>query len=270
MRRSTRRIKRRPGRRTVRRSRRTRRAGKQMVARVAKRVSLGLSESKRFAIINEGYNTVLTTTAQSQWYYRSVFAPLGAPSNQGGTSYNIVGNEIQQPMMKLKFRCVVPWGSLYSDNAANFGSVGFTVMLVASNEQLAATTPASYASLTPDPGWFYNSIGWHPTMNGNNVKVLKKWTKLVIPEPQGVGLTGVSIAGTTLIRGSLRYRWKRKLTFEDTPPPPAQGGPNISRVLRGWNYYLLVGVTTLGPYGSTTIAGPPSLAMDSFLYYKDP
>lgn len=237
---------------------------------MAKRVALGLSESKRFAIINEGYNTVLTTPASNQWYYRSVFAPLGGVSNQGAASYQVVGNEIQQPMLKVKFRCFIPWGSLYSDNAANFGSVCFTVMLVASNEQFLGLTPVSYGTTVPDPGWFYNQVGWMPTLNGNNVKVLRKWSKIVTPEPQGVGLTGVSIAGTSFVRGKLRYRWKRKLTFEDTPPAPTQGGPQTARILRGWNYYLMVGVQTLGNYGSTSISAPPQLIMDSFLYYKDP
>lgn len=231
--------------------------------RVAKRVTLSLVESKRFAIINEGYNNILTS-APNQWTIRNIFAPLG----QGVTSSAIVGSEIVNPLLKLKFTCKVDFSSLQAGRPKNYGTVAFNVFLVAANEQFRSNTglPVAYGSLTPDPGWFYQTNANRPTLNGNNVKVLKKWSRRVTPNQVVAG----GSQGIVNLNGSMKYRWKRKLTFEDEAGVPSTGGPQSSKILRGWNYYILVGTGVNTDYNDLPVDQYPTVAMDSFLYFKDP
>lgn len=232
-----------------------------LMRKVARRVTLGLAEAKRFAILNEDYTLLQSTNANSQWFLRNVFSPLG----QGTASFQIVGNEIVAPFLKLKFSFVVDFGRLRGDNASNYNTVGLTVMLIAANEQHSITAPMSYGNLSGNPHWFYSNDGYRPTMNGNNVKVLKKWNRQITPPVNNTG----TMEGARVVNGTLKYRWKKKLTFEDLGPPPTTGGPARASVLRGWNYYILVGTGVFASYTSA-LSAPPDCYMDSFLYFKDP
>lgn len=228
--------------------------------RVAKSVTLSLVESKRFSVINENFFGVVPNNLSTQWAVRNVFTPL----NQGNSSYTIVGSEIVNPMLKVKITGKINWGGLASDTAANYDSVAMTVYLIACNEQYVAQTPTNFSTISPNPGWFYQPNGYNPTLNGNNVKVLKRWRRKVNPD-QASGV----IAGRTTVTGSMKYRWRRKLTFEDSATIPGTGGPDSVRMLRGWNYYLLVGTQVNTNYVSALTA-PPLVILDTFLYYKDP
>ena len=157
------------------------------------------------------------------------------------------------------------FAALQSDNAINYATVGFNVMIVASNEQLSLTTPSNFSTLSPDPGWFYQRNGYKATMNGNNVKVLKKWHKKYTPDQVVAG----GSQGIVTISGSMKYRWKRKLTYEDLSTIPGTGGPASTTILRGWNYYILCGTQVNTNYASALTA-PPVIVMDSYLYFKDP
>lgn len=232
--------------------------------RVARRVALNLSESKRFATLNVAFPTSSNGNA-TQWYVRNVFSgSLG----QGTGSFSIIGSEIQTPLLKVKFTGRVNFGALNADNPDNMATVTLNMFLIATNDQIGNTTdtPTQYG-LSPFSGlnWFYSNDGHKPTFNGNNVKVLKSWSRRVHPEV----IAGTTARGIKIVRGNLRYRWRRKLTFEDTAGIPASGGPTSANVLKGWNYYLIAGYG-LSSFLSTSLTAAPSMQMDSFLYFKDP
>lgn len=229
-----------------------------MMKRVARRVALGLAESKRFAMINEGFNGA--SFLASRYWLRNVFSTI----SQGVESYAIIGSEIQAPLLKLKFNWQTNWGAIAADNINNFASIGLTVMLIASNETYSGVASVDYGSLSPSPGWFYQDNVFRQTMNGNNVKVLKKWTKVITPAVNNAG----GVQGIVQTRGTLKYKWNRKLTFEDISIVPPTGGPGSTRSLRGWNYYILAGRTLTASTVSGVVA--PLLTMDSFVYFKDP
>lgn len=234
-----------------------------MVKRVAASQALRMAETKRFAILNEVYSPAPPTNGSTQWYYRNIFAPL----DQGFSSWRVVGSEIQRPYLKIKGRFEIWWDRIIADNPLNYGYVSCHVMLVAANDALANTTPSSYGLSSSSLNWFYQIDAQNPTMNGNNVKVLKKWSKVIRAQQVASGTVAY---GRTLVNMSLKYRWKRRLTFEDSGAIPDTGGPTSARILRGWNYYILVGYGLGNNLGNVTNFGWPYIRLDSFLYYKDP
>lgn len=229
---------------------------------VARREALRVAESKRWAQINENTLANQPTANGTQWAIKNIFSQLAT----GTTSFQIVGNEIQNPLLKCKFICRADFGLLRADNALNFATVGFNVYLIAMNDQFLGTS-GSFVNLSTLSGIdvFYQQSGFNPTLNGNNVKVLKRWHRKITPDQTTVASAG----GIVTISGSMKYRWKRKLTYEDLSVIPGVGGPARAGVLRGWNYYLLVGTQVNTNYTSSLTA-PPLIVMDTFLYYKDP
>lgn len=271
----TRRSARRQTRRKPLRRRRKAAPTTRRIARISKRVALKQVETKRFTILNENYSLLPVDTRGSQWSARNVFSPL----SEGVDSFNTIGNEIVSPMLKLKFSAMIDWNNVRGLNGLGGTipgpvSVVLNVMLVAANDQYAYYTPSL---LTPggsnQGGWFYQADGARVTLNGNNVKVLKKWTILKSPPSIYPGTQATAIAGGSLVRGKMTYRWNRKITFEDLYNlPPANGGPDRAIITRGWNYYILVG-WSLPPgftLGSATIRPVVDFSMDSYLYFKDP
>lgn len=243
------------------------------MARVARRVALSLPETKRFAILNENYTLPVTATSQSSAYaYRNVFSPLV----QDVTSFGVVGSELYPRILSLNIKCLVRWSDNYQWNNLTQGvvPVKFHVWLVASNEQFSAATPARYDyQATNNPGWFYQPASTMPRLNGNNLKVLKSWHKIVNPPSlvQGSGSTAVS--AMTTVTGKMKYRWKRKITFEDTNTLATnQLGYISSPITRGWNYYILAGWSTpvAQDVGTLKSYTPGIIIVDSFMYYKDP
>lgn len=231
---------------------------------VARREALKLSESKRFAVLNENSLANQPTNLSTQWAIKSPFAQLAT----GAASFQVVGNEIQHPLLKLKFLCRADFALLRADNASNYATVAFNVMLVAvNNEAYNGGVPSSFVNTSTITGfdWFYQPDGFKPTLNGNNVKVLKRWHRKVTPDQAVVSTAG----GIVTVTGSMKYRWRRKLTYEDSAVVPGVGGPTRSNILRGWNYYILTGTQVNGNYASFLTA-PPIIVVDSFLYYKDP
>jgi len=237
-----------------------------MVKRVARRVTLGLCESKRFATINEQFQgqALVLGTNNSQWTYKNLFVTL-ATSNQQGDSHGIIGNEIANVMAKFKFTAIVDWNQISLTGAANYGSVGVSVYLVAANDSYSSGVPANFFGISSNPGWVYQRDGFRPTLNGNNCRVLKRWHRRITPTVLG---TPTNIQGVTQVTGSMKYRWRRKLQYEDASAIPTEGGPVTTTILRGWNYYLL---TCVGVYATlSSNVGFPKLYVDTFMYYKDP
>lgn len=246
---------------------RSRKATTKMMRRVARQVTLKLAETKRFAIINEQLTplAVAGPIANNFWSYRPVFSPL----TNGFLSGQVIGNEIVDPLLKCKFTATFNWNDIYYANSNNYGDITLNVYLLASNDDFVNTTFSQIISGYPQD-WFYQIDGHNPTFNGNNVKVLRKWRRRVSPDT----LMGTAvIQGTKVVTGSLRYRWKRKLTFEDRVGTVPAAGPQPTRevALRRWNYHLVFGIRSKAnwPY-STTATSIPLVTMDSFLYFKDP
>lgn len=230
---------------------------------VAKRVALSLTESKRFALLNETWISQMPSATATTWFVRNVFSPPG----QNVLSSGIIGSEIVNPLLKLKFNFTINWGTLRIDNIGNYGTVRLNLFIIGTNEQYAYSTPTNYASITPSPFWFVNSNGHRVTLNGNNVKILKKWSKRVTPPPVSEA-TGAPPIGVYNIPGTLKCRWKRKLTYEDTGLSLTDGAFNSSDILRGWNYYIVAGIATQTSVNTANTG--VQMAMDSFLYFKDP
>lgn len=255
-----------------RKATRSRRTTTQSMKRIAKSVTLRLCETKRHAVINENATPTPLNGNVTQWSFRPVFV---YPQFQGSTSYEVIGSEILNPLMKCKFFWFIPWSSIIGTTGADVGryaTVAMHVYLIASNDQATNATFTNYSQQTGTSNqfnWFYQQDGYMPTFNGNNVKVLKKWSKLIHPDQ--IATTNTPI-GNLVIPGRLSYRWKRKLTFEDSGTVPGTGGPQSLRVLRGWNYYLVTGFRVAGTsLANAPIPGAyPNCVLDTFLYYKDP
>lgn len=258
-----------------RRTRRTRKTGSMRLMRsVARRTMLSLAEAKRFSVINELFTPTYATPLVSQWTLRSVFAviPTAISSlSNANSSYNRVGSEIVDPLLKLKITGRVDWGQL--GGTGNYRSLYMHVYLIATTDE--TNTPGivtNYDFSSGDPGWFIQTDAARPTLNGNNIKVLKHWRRRLTPD-QGVypvvsgQTTNFLAVGGQDVSGQMTYRWKRKLTYQDATPSLTPNFPSGSQ-LRGWNYYILAGWGVTGP--SVVSAARPQILIDSFVYFKDP
>lgn len=235
-------------------------------------------ETKRYARMNDSAFTPLIAqftqlgpALGTAWVFQNIFSTIGA----GVGSYQIVGNEILNPMIKIKGRVRVDWGRVGQTVLGGPPTIGVCVAIVAANEQYVNTSPTVLPNWgsSSDPGWFYNPNAYNPTFNGNNVKVLKR--KLIAMHPQ-IPTTSTTVFGNSVKRFSMSYRWKRKLTYEDDPATIPSGGSNTggpvrTGVLRGWNYYVLVGWAYPSNPSGTASSNPGSeIYMDQYVYYKDP
>lgn len=255
-----------------------------LMKKVARRVALNLSEAKRFSDINRTVFGIPPGAINQRWMFRNIFATL--PSATGGVgshSWTVVGNEIVDPLMKFKCTWTLPYGGTIIDGNNFYGTEILHVYLVAANDNAETVQdgapppntliwsqyPAQFGS--DDIGWFLNQDGFKPTLNGNNCKVLKKWTKRYHPEIQFQrhSSTDTNVYGNGAIQISMsgKYRWKRKLTYEDNAFADIDANFLRSGVLRGWNYYMLVG---WGAPGTLSVVAQPSCNLDMFLYFKDP
>lgn len=244
---------------------------------VARRVALNLSEAKRYTTLNEvpfGVSPVGSTNYK--WVYKNVFAPL--PSANGvtaGSSWAIDGNEIVDPLVKLKITWRLNYASIISSSPA-YSSQYVYVYLIACNEQVSATVPPSNTWTTypiqyssDDPGWFLQQLGTRPTLNGNNVKVLRKWSRKYTPDEMYVPADAVIFGiGQPTLNMNCKHKFRGKKTFEDQVFADTDSNFLRSAILRGWNYYWLMGWATGG--ASLAPAQQPVAGVDSFTYFKDP
>lgn len=230
---------------------------------ISRRVALGLAETKRFAVLNEAASANSSVVSNSYyWMFKNVFSQLSQSGGQGVQSYQFLGTEIVNPFLKLKFTWGIPWGNIYNGSAANYQSVPLCVMLVSTGDDIA-TVPGFEPTInwTDTSDWFLNPDPYRVTMNGHNIRVLKKWSKMVHPDQTIAGTP----QGAVVVKGRLTYRWKRKLRYQDVP---LQGNPSRQNTLAGNNYYILVSWgTNVAVAGSSPV---PYCRMDTFLYFKDP
>lgn len=254
-----------------------------LMKRVARRVALSLSESKRFTILNE--TPLGTSTSQTRWAYKNIFAQLPtATGTLAGVSFALEGNEVVDLLAKTKIVVEIPWGNILLDNSAAgaYGTVYVHAMIVQANDfsqqgsggpppgSLTWTNyPAQYSA--GDPGWFLNQDGNRPTLNGNNVRIIKRFSRKVTPPAQmdlQSGTVVVVARGRQMVNITMKHKFKGKKTFEDFPLGDLDSNFPRSGVLRGSNYYWLVGYQLTGAL--STVAGSPVMAMDQYLYFKDP
>lgn len=257
-----------------------------MMKRVARRVALNLSESKRLSILNENvFNP--TGVASGSYRFKSIFGQLPTATGANvGASYATVGNEIVDPLVKFKASLTINWASMLSDpvlgQRLNYGSIYAHIFLIACNDYAnpagGATPPgqlfwSKYPGLfsAEDPGWFLNDDSARPTLNGNNVKLIRRWSKKYHPPPQhqriSPGDAGFESLGITELVLQGKHKFRGKLTFEDNPFGDVDSNFPRSGTLRGWNYYWLVG---WGAQGIISVPAQPQINMDQFVYYKDP
>lgn len=258
--------------------------------RVARRVALNLSESKRFAVINQNpFALGVTPVVTRRWMYKNIFAQLPqAVGGNAGASYAVVGNEIVDLMLKAKFAMRIPYGLMLGNGAQRlqgYGTVWFHVYLVSTND---FTTSSSALPVPPpgtftwnnyptffgsdDPGWFLQQDPAKPTLNGNNVRVIRRWTKKYQPEVQqnfrSTADTIVEPAGDIWLNLQVKHKFRGKKTFEDNVFGDTDANfQTRSGVLRGTNYYWLLGWGTVGAFEPSE---QPSVRLDEFMYYKDP
>lgn len=249
------------------------------IARISRAVTLAQCETKRYVILNEQFGKPATSGLNfAQWAYRNVFS--GIP--QGPFAYQRLGSEIQSPLISCNIRATVNWNEVASYNTSfTFFPVRCCLYLIALNDAIVSTPglPDNY-DYTSSSGSqiFYTADSLMPRLNGNNVKVLKKWSVLFNPPAyalvanSGPSSLAFSFGGIQTKCGKLRYKWKRKIGYEDTGIVPSIGGPASGGATRGWNYYLLGGWVGQANRG---VSGTPAyplgrILVDSFLYYKDP
>lgn len=255
-----------------------------MMKSVARRVALNLSEAKRYTTLNEIPFGVPPVTARSfAWTYKNVFAPIpSANGSAAGSSWAIDGNEIVDPMVTLKSTWILNYQNiLYNELPQTYGSTYMWIYLIACNEQVSGTVPPSNTWTTypaqyssGDFGWFLTQNATRPTLNGNNVKVIRRWGRKYTPDEQFAAIespTNVEFytAGRPSINIQCKHRFRGKKTFEDAPFGDTDSNFLRSVMLRGWNFYWLMGWGN-GTGLTLAAANQPSVTADTYTYFKDP
>lgn len=245
---------------------------------VARRVALNLSEAKRYTTLNEAPLPQIVGSTNYNWAYKNVFAPIpSANGSAAGTSWAIAGNEIVDPLVKLNITFSLNYFQMVNAlNTAAYSSTYMYVYLVACNEQVSGTVPPSntwtrYPTIyaVDDPGWFLNQNPARVVLNGNNVKVIRKWRRKHTPDEL---LSEVATTFGSFGRPAVDFRCKHwfrgKKTFEDQVFADTDSNFLRSAILRGWNFYWLVGwgVAT----GTLPTAQQPTVVADTYTYFKDP
>lgn len=255
---------------------------------VARRVALNLSEAKRFTILNELITLPPMVDGESrQWVFRNIMSviPQAAqdglnPNTTGASSFARIGSEIVDPLMKFKGTWTIHWDDLAFNHPTAYGTVYLTVYVISTNDQFG--TPGvfqNYPTGSGNPTWFLQPDGTRVTLNGNNVRVIKKWHRKVTPDqlynvtPALIGAEPVVSSTTTRGRQSvdcvIRWRKRGKVTYEDDPINAWTIDGNLvsSYYIKGNQYYILAGWETMG---GVVNANKPNLAGDTYMYFKDP
>lgn len=227
-----------------------------------------LAESKRNFILNEFWISAAIVGVGdfgTDTYIANAFPPL----TLGADDYQLVGNQIIDPMVTLQITVAVRWAQLNTQWSPYVPSVKASMYLVAINDQIATTAPR-ITSVAEDNALFMThpgrSMRW--TFNSQNVTVIKKKTLLFSPKSVSVS----SVASTAEIKTmKIAKRLRGTKEFEQTIT--AGGIMTTTPFLKGWNYYWIV-VTQVSAgltVASTAAANPNPVEVsgDRFLYFKD-
>lgn len=266
-----RRVTRRPKRRVVSRKRKTGLTVKS-VRRIAHQALLKDVETKRSVVQNESWNLVPTTgTYLYNYNMVNIFSQLAVVGGQGALQYQFIGDEILNPFFVARIQATVDWGKYAT--AVTPASAPFGVILhswiVAVNDQVAASAPTNMAGSTLNLNWFLQPRGFRAQFDGDAVRVVKHWSKVVNPKNYAVTASGSVVGGLETYRHKMVKRWKGKKQFE----PITASGPNTtpSVFLKGWNYYFILGYGVPdGTFVVNNSTGLVTFYVDRYMYYKDP
>lgn len=237
-----------------------------MLKRVVRRELLKNVETKRNIVLNENYTRIIGTGFNSQYAYTNIFANLSV-TGQGAAQNQYEGTEILDPLFVARISFDVHWGVMQAAGTtgsyAGMVPVFLHAWVIAVNDQLTANVP----TVTPAE-WFTSALAASVQMNGNNVRVIKHWSRMVNPPsiPFSVGSPPTAATGTTCVRHKMVCKMKGKKEFEENASLVPQP------YLRGWNYYFVQGYgfpKGFLPSGTTYSAAVDCWA-DRYLYFKDP
>jgi len=255
-----------------------------LMKRVARKVTLSLSEAKRFTVLNDIPFGVGSGTTTGRWRYKNLFAQLPtATGSAAGSSYGIDGSEIVDLLWKCKITFQINFGQILAGTGSSVNAYGTTflhVYLVGANDYSSAVAqggtppgtltwsdyPAQFSA--DDPGWFLTQNFNRPTLNGNNLKVIRAWHRKYTPEVQFDRMaptdTGVDGRGVVQCRMDIKHKFKGKKTFEDAPLADTDANYLRAGTLRGWNYFLLM---AWGTPAATVAADQPIVTLDQFMIF---
>lgn len=261
-------------RRTVRRRRVIKRRARPLtrpavkqIQRISRRTLLRNTETKRHFIQNENWSIYPSTgTSLYTYAYVNIFAPLTQGIQQG----NFVGDSILDPLFVARIQFDLRPNDLSGElpGISRAPEVYCHAWLLASNDQFSQITPTFIDDTLPlNPSyWFLQPRASRAMMNGDSVTVIKHMKRKLRPYD-----TGTIQDSNPSISMKMVAKLKGRKIFE-----PAGGtAPNTpADVLKGWNYYLVVGWGI--PDGGVQIAwpsatnGPVYISVDRYLYFKDP
>jgi len=231
--------------------------------RAAKVVLHQLAETKRFSMLNEQWSEPggpPDTTRSWWWFYRNIVSPLFIELEDGKTP--VEGFDLSDMFLKIKYTVLQNFSMLQSAGGGT-GDTTACIVLLAATDAIANIIP-DYISGTSHLllDWFIQQDPDRVVFNGSQVKVLmKKKIRMKWMKDESEGTPANAWVRKS---GVLRYKWKgKKHTMERAD--------DSLGLLKGWNYYLLVGYRM--PFGAPTSTTPyefrPVVVMDSYLYYKD-
>lgn len=255
----------------LRRRRRAPKALSKRQTKVVKRIAVNQQmkhvETKRFCVLNEGWSFAPANVFSFQYAYVNVFSALGNNTGQSG----FVGDSIERAFLEVRLQTFMNFdrNRLTNSSGAGFMPLAVHLWVIATNDQLPATTPTQWEVNTSSP-WFLQPYGEQAKFNGSNVRVLKH---RMLTWHNTVPISGTTYFGYTAKNLKMKVRFKGKKVYEEAQTGTTNvPNPALSLSLKGWNYYIVCGYTF--PYGvnvnMTPGYAPVSITMDRYLYFKDP
>lgn len=263
-----RKFSRRTTRKTFKRTR-TRAPLRTTIKRVARFEQLKNCETKRSVVFNEPYQVLPSAAYNYTYSYVNIFSlPPGTGTSmvlgQGVRENQFTGDEIMDPLFVARLRYSVSWRDMYA-SAPGHGFVGVKVhaWLIATNDQDGVVTPAPVDMGFTGDGWFLQPAAMSAQMNGDNVRVIRHWSRTINP-PSILGTNGDA---ETVVTHKMVVKLKGKKQYEDQPAN-ASGVP--AQYLRGWNYFFVVGWGVDQHVSLLNTLTPVIITADRYLYFKDP
>lgn len=250
-----------------------RRKGNRKIVKIARSVARreikSLSESKRVAIVNEGWNNGSTPAGFSglSTYIVNAFSALGPAVTDEG----FMGNEIIDPLLVLRGAIEINWSALAT--AANATpTVAIDIYLIAVNDDTSIVNPRSTTTGEDAALWIrYPDGRFTSQMNTQNVTVLKKKKMRFSPRnlvPVQAGSTFYAQLETRNFKMVKRLRGKKQ--FETAVQNVGQPVAVPQTWLKGWNFYYVITRSTNTAWSSATVVSPVRTFVDRYVYFKDP
>lgn len=228
-----------------------------------------LAETKRYFIYGENWVSPSLGIGDfgSDIYVANAFAP---PPVGSGDS-NMTGNQIIDPMVKLKLSVAIRWGSMAATWTPHIPTVRVEAYLIAINDQLPTTAAPRLTSIAEDNVTFVEhpnrSLRWQ--FNSQNVTVIRKVARTFSAKDISFNGAGAATAEVATMKIAKRLRGTKEYEQSITTA-------NVitqTEYLKGWNYYwMVISQMSAGTSPGTTSAVAPNpleITSSRFLYYKD-